>query len=178
MVPECTPLVSTSPASYIRTHAPKDQPRKNQPHSQRNTPQHHRLPRLKHSYDHSPQTRPVNPQRINTLITPTKLPLPPAIARPLLPSHPYHPKPHLEPHLLPFFPRPAPPTFPPTLRPAATATPLNSPSPFSAPQAAQSVSILTVAQISPLEQGRCTSAADGQKAAKTVLVWPQGWVWA
>lgn len=59
-----------------------------------------------------------------------------------------------------------------------TATPLIPSASPSAPQAAQSVSILTVAQISPLEQARCTSAAAGQKAANTVLVWPQGCVCA
>jgi hypothetical protein len=77
-------------------------------------------------------------------------------------------------HLLPFFP---PALTAPLLPAIATGTPRN-PSPFSAPQAAQSASILTVAQISPLEHARCTRAADGQKAAKTVLVWPQGCVWA
>ena len=80
------------------------------------------------------------------------------------------------PHLLPFFP---PATVLTPLLPPPTARPRYSPpSPFSAPQAAQSISILTVAQISPPAHARCTRAADGQKAAKTVLVWPQGWVWA
>jgi hypothetical protein len=88
------------------------------------------------------------------------------------PNH-YH---HHHSHLLPFFPPAL--TGSALLPPAiATGTPLYS-SPFSAPQAAQSASILTVAQISPLEHACCIRAADGQKAAKTVLVWPQGWVWA
>lgn len=95
--------------------------------------------------------------------------------QPSQPTHSHNTSPFTPPHLLPFFP---PLTGPPTLLPAPTATPRNSLSPFSTPQAAQSVSILTVAQISPPEQARCTKAADGQKAANTVLVWPQGWVWA
>jgi hypothetical protein len=98
-----------------------------------------------------------------------------------LPQVPNPTSPHLI-HLLTFFPTTAlcpPAAAPPAnLLPPAIATPRYS-SPLSEePQAGQSISILTVAQISPPAQGRCTRAADGQKAAKTVLVWPQGCVWA
>lgn len=44
----------------------------------------------------------------------------------------------------------------------------------SALQSAQSTSIFTVAQISPMPQGFCSNAAEEQKAANTVLVCPQG----
>lgn len=44
--------------------------------------------------------------------------------------------------------------------------------------AEQAASILTEAQISPRPHGFWRSAASAQKAAKTVLVWPQGCVWA
>ena len=82
---------------------------------------------------------------------------------------------------------------PPTFLPATLFPPLSlpppslplppPPSPPAAPARAathpsHSLSILTVAQISPDAQGCWRRAEAGQKEAKTVWVWPQGWVWA
>jgi hypothetical protein len=119
----------------------------------------------------------------HTPSTPTHPSIHPSINQSIIPSLQTHHH-HRHHHLLFFPPTTAlcPPAVAPpaNLLPPAIATPRHS-SPLTLsedPQAAQSISILTVAQISPPEQGRCTRAADGQKAAKTVLVWPQGCVWA